>query len=331
MRKRVLTGALAAAVAGTVLVPAGAAFAASAVQSAHGLQVSDLTAQPATVTLPRTGTATVELRARVHSGADLSRIVVKGQDFAPVAMVKLERSAGPNGTYSALVKIPANARAGAWRYSVEATSAGHTEGADGSFSVKRPAVATPRVVSIDAPSRVTVGKHGAKVRLETVVTNGPAKVKVVYGGESVTLKRVSGDLYRGDLWLESGIRPGKLRYEVRAYAADGSVKSAKSGSIAVRKATVISFDASRKGSSVVLKGKLKGYKEYGYAGIKGAKLHVLYKQSGTGSYEWVKAVTTKRGGAFELRVPYRTSGKWKVVFEGNGGYAPKTSRTDRVR
>lgn len=345
-----LTGVLTAAVAGSVLAPAATAAQASvqhaggpaaigsqagglaAGQATIGLRVGGLVANPATVTLPRRGTTTVELRAQVRSSRDLESVIVDGRDFRRVEMVKLERSAGPDGTYSARVELPAGARPGEWRFYVEATDVrGRTEGTDGAFTVKRPASATPRVTSIDAPGRVTVGKRGAKVRVSAVVTNGPSKVKLVRDGRAVTLERVGEETYRGTLSLNAGTRPGPARFEVRAYDRAGKVVSGKSDAVVVRKATTIRFSASHKGGSVVGTGALKGVRWYGYAGVRGAKVEILVKKAGSGRYEHVRTVTTKRGGAFKLRVPFRYAGKWKAVFEGTGSYAPKTSAAVRVR
>ncbi|MFI6326017.1 hypothetical protein ACIBG8_51460 [Nonomuraea sp. NPDC050556] len=331
MRKRVLAGVLAAAVAGSVLAPAGAALADQSSVRHADLQVGGLTASPGTVTLPRSGTTTVELRAQVRSSRDLEKVVVDGRDFRRTEMVKLERTAGPNGTYSARISLPADARPGEWRFSVEATDArGRTEGADGSFTVKRAASASPRVTGIDGPDRVTVGKHGAKVRITAEVTNDPGRVTIVRDGRAVTLERVGEETYRGYLSLNAGTKPGPARFEVRAYDGSGEVASARSGSVVVRKATTIRFSASHKGGSVVGKGTLKGVRWYGYAGVRGAKVEILVKKSGTGRYSHVRTVTTKRGGSFKVSVPFKYAGKWKAVFAGNGDYAPKASRADRV-
>lgn len=326
-----LTGVLAAAVAGSVLAPAGAALADQSSVRHADLQVSGLTTSPATVTLPSHGTTTVELRAQVRSERDLQKVVVDGRDFRRTEMVKLERTAGPNGTYSARISLPADARPGEWRFSVEATDArGRTEGADGRFTVKRPASASPRITGISVPGRVTVGKHGAKVRVTAEVTHGPSRVRIVRDGRAVTLERVGEETYRGYLSLNAGTKPGPARFQVLAYDGSGELTSEKSGSVVVRKATTIKFSASHKGGSVVGKGTLKGVRWYGYAGVRGARVEILVKKSGTGRYEHVKTVTTKRGGSFKVSVPFKYAGKWKAVFTGNGDYAPKTSRATRV-
>lgn len=341
MHKRVVTGVLAAAVAGAVLAPATAALAEPAsslsVQAdRHGRpEVGRPSAEPGTVTAPERGTVKVSIRARVEVRTERAEVVLDGPDFRQVRMTKLERTAGPNGLYGGTIEVPSDARPGEWRYTVEATDdRGRTGSANGTLTVRSDERA-PEIARVGADRRTAVlTGDGAKVGVEAVVRDHPDSVRLSFDGESVRMKHVGGDRYRADAWLAPDTDPGKARLEVRAYGSGGSDRASTWVQVR-RQAGFTGFNASpepvRHGKKITVKGTLKGLTASGSRrGLPGTKVTILFKPQGSSSYRAVKVTRTAGGGAFKVKLTAKRSGTWKAVFDGNGVHAGATSAGDRV-
>lgn len=60
------------------------------------------------------------------------------------------------------------------------------------------------------------------------------------------------------------------------------------------------------------------------------RIAILFQPAGSGRWEYVRSVKTHRDGYFHTRVPARTSGTWRAVFEGSHHLAPSEA-TDWVK
>ncbi|SDL00415.1 hypothetical protein [Nonomuraea jiangxiensis] len=60
------------------------------------------------------------------------------------------------------------------------------------------------------------------------------------------------------------------------------------------------------------------------------RIVILFQPAGHGKWEYVDTIKTGSRGYFETRVPARTSGTWRAVFEGSGPLAPAQA-TDWVK
>ncbi|MEO3870820.1 hypothetical protein ABGB18_18575 [Nonomuraea sp. B12E4] len=60
------------------------------------------------------------------------------------------------------------------------------------------------------------------------------------------------------------------------------------------------------------------------------RIVILFQPRGHGKWEYVDTITTSSRGYFAAKVPARTSGTWRAVFEGSGPLSPSQA-TDWVK
>ncbi|MFI6498639.1 hypothetical protein [Nonomuraea typhae] len=340
MHKRVVTGFLAAAVVGGILAPATAALAAPTPNPAQQEQAGSqftvrVSTDPDVVTLPERGE--VEVRVRAHVSGDGLRAV---RARAGSEVIELARLDGTGPMWGTTLKIKADEKPGKRTVEVFAYNQEGRIRGEGSatFEVKAAAVGAPEVVSVSSRQKdLVLTRDGARLSVDAVVKNAPAKVVLRAEGDDVAMKRVSGDTYRGDLRLERDTEPGRVGFQVRAYTHAGSLAGTRSGTVNVRRDVVVSgFNASpepaRRGGKIQVKGTVKGLSDGGwsYTPVREGQVRIMFKPKGWGSYTTLKTTWVNRG-TFKVTFRAKSSGTWKAVYTGTGELAAKSSHEDYVR
>jgi hypothetical protein len=97
---------------------------------------------------------------------------------------------------------------------------------------------------------------------------------------------------------------------------------------------VASFNA---GPSSVRAGRTIGFSGYlqaesrGWRGVRGERVNVYYRASGSSAWKWVAAGTTSWNGKFTAQTRAFRSGSFRAVYAGDERLDSATSRTDYVR
>ncbi|SDJ57530.1 hypothetical protein [Nonomuraea jiangxiensis] len=98
--------------------------------------------------------------------------------------------------------------------------------------------------------------------------------------------------------------------------------------------TRVSLDADpskiRKGRHIHFEGALQ-VKDRRWEGVRGQKVNIYYRQSGSSVWKWVASDYTSWGGKYSAETRAYKSGTFKAVYGGNSKLQDSTSRYDYVR
>ncbi|NBE96454.1 MULTISPECIES: hypothetical protein [Nonomuraea] len=86
----------------------------------------------------------------------------------------------------------------------------------------------------------------------------------------------------------------------------------------------------RKGRSIYFSGRLQVDDRH-WEGVRGERVSIYHRASGSSAWKWVDSAKTGRGGKFYGKTRAYRSGSFKAVYRGDRELQPSTSRTDYVR
>ncbi|MEO3871752.1 hypothetical protein ABGB18_23295 [Nonomuraea sp. B12E4] len=164
-------------------------------------------------------------------------------------------------------------------------------------------------------------------------------VAPVSGQHTMSAKSVK-DLHhwRYSVEFNDNDQAGKWKATAVAYNRYGKVvaKDDSYFSVIIKKKddTRISLNAGpskvRKGKSVYFSGVLQA-KDHRWEGVRGEKVNVYYRQSGSSVWKWVASDYTSWGGKYSAKTRAYKSGTFKAVYAGDSRLQDTTSRYDYVR
>lgn len=162
-------------------------------------------------------------------------------------------------------------------------------------------------------------------------------------GRAVELRLTSGNS-RDGIWSARVPLPNDAKrkaWSVRAFATDRANNSTDPDAVQAtfmvqHRARLRSFeagpDAVAAKDPIVVSGLLQRYKPgTGWKSLKRVAVILEFRKDGAQEYAQVETGKTDRDGAVRFEdVAVKESGRWRLAFAGDDGYAPATSKTDAI-